>query len=146
MGRTEIVCKKFFLNTLAISDKMGRTSREKVQDTGVIAPDRRGGRQTTNRERDETMKTLMKAHIDRFPRVESHYCRSETTREYLHPDLTINKMYDMYKDADPEVHIGSLESYRQLFESLNLSFHSPKKDQCTLCMSYKNGDESTKKD
>lgn len=36
------------------------------------------------------------------------------------------------------------ESYRKLFESLNLSFHSPKKDQCTLCMTYKSGDDNTK--
>lgn len=53
-------------------------------------------------------------------------------------------MFDMYQSENPDVHIGSRESYRKLFESLNLSFHSPKKDQCTLCMTYKSGDDNTK--
>lgn len=53
-------------------------------------------------------------------------------------------MFDMYQSENPDEHIGSRESYRKLFESLNLSFHSPKKDQCTLCMTYKSGDDNTK--
>uniref|UniRef100_A0A8D8X2V7 Uncharacterized protein n=1 Tax=Cacopsylla melanoneura TaxID=428564 RepID=A0A8D8X2V7_9HEMI len=144
LGTKETVCKKFFLNTLSISEAVVKTTMDKLQDTGVLQPERRGGRTTLNAERDEKKKKLILAHINRFPRVESHYCRSDTKREYLHPDLTLNKMFEIYKSDNPEEHIGSRENYRKLFASLNLSFHSPKKDQCTLCMTYKSGDESTK--
>lgn len=123
---------------------MVRTTLDKLQATGVIVPDGRGGRQGRNAVQDAQIKLMMNAHIDRCPRVESHYCRSGTTKEYLHPDLNIKKMYEMYKAANPEEHIGSEEKYRLIFESRNLSFHSPKKDQCSLCMSYKEGDVEAK--
>ncbi|CAH1979594.1 unnamed protein product [Acanthoscelides obtectus] len=38
----------------------------------------------------------------------------------------------------------SYHTYRRVFKSLNLSFHHPKKDQCSLCSSYKEGSTETK--
>nr|CAI5837530.1 unnamed protein product [Callosobruchus analis] len=48
-------------------------------------------------------------------------------------------MYEMYKqeaieNAKEMNMIGSLCLYRKIYDSMNLSFHHPKKDQCTLCM------------
>lgn len=34
--------------------------------------------------------------------------------------------------------------YKKFFRYLNLSFHRAKKDQCLLCMTYKEGDDATK--
>ncbi|KAJ8866849.1 hypothetical protein PR048_032710 [Dryococelus australis] len=49
-------------------------------------------------------------------------------------------MYNMYlNDIQTGESKGSLELYRQVFRSLNLSFIRPKKDQCSLCMSYREG-------
>lgn len=143
-GRHIQVCKKFFLNTLGISERTARICLEKVTATGVIEPEKRGGRLPAAANRDEVIKNLMISHIARFPRVESHYCRAQSQREYLHPDLNLEKMLCMYLKEDPENHIGSLETYRKIFKSQNLSFHHPKKDQCTLCISYRSGDEDTK--
>ncbi|CAH2014687.1 unnamed protein product [Acanthoscelides obtectus] len=38
----------------------------------------------------------------------------------------------------------SYHIYRRVFKSLNLSFHHPKKGQCSLCSSYKEGSTETK--
>ncbi|CAH2005566.1 unnamed protein product [Acanthoscelides obtectus] len=75
--------------------------------------------------------------------MESHFCRQSTTREYLHPDLTIEKMYYFYVQEGRQPQC-SYHTYRRVFKSLNLSFHHPKKDQCSLCSSYKEGSTETK--
>ncbi|KAG5898989.1 hypothetical protein JTB14_004708 [Gonioctena quinquepunctata] len=38
----------------------------------------------------------------------------------------------------------SITTYRNIFRSKNLSFHKPKKDQCSLCITFRNGDDNTK--
>lgn len=141
-----LVCKKFFLGTLGISERTVRTSLEKVNDHGIVVPDKRGGRQSEKvKARDLAIHTAIQNHIDKFPRVESHFCRAKSTREYLHPDLTILKMYSLFLEEIKENdEIPSITTYRNIFRSKNLSFHRPKKDQCSLCITYKQGDEHTK--
>lgn len=131
------VCKKLFLNTLAISEKMMRTSLSKLALTGSVEKEKRGGRKECLKSRDDQICSDIRAHILRFPKVESHYCRQKTSREYLNAELTLVKMYDMYKQEAIEKGINTIASittYRKIFNSLNLSFHTPKKDQCTLCV------------
>ncbi|KAK9744144.1 hypothetical protein QE152_g8006 [Popillia japonica] len=41
-------------------------------------------------------------HINSFPTYISHYCRRETEAKYLHPDLNLAKMYDLYKEFSGE--------------------------------------------
>lgn len=128
------VCRNIFLNTLNISERTLRTVVEKVTDTGILEKDKRGGRVEKLKETDEISRELIERHIDRFPRVESHYCRESTTREYLHSDLSIKKMHDMFMN-DPERSSLTpslyIATYRRVFASKMLSFHHPKKDQCS---------------
>nr|CAH7750558.1 unnamed protein product [Callosobruchus chinensis] len=95
-GKKLPVCKVFFLNTLVISEKFMRTAVKKLQTTGVVEKERRGGRPRVQLERDEKIRQNISNHINLFPKVESHYCRKSTTKEYLHSDLSIPKMYSMY--------------------------------------------------
>ncbi|CAH2021301.1 unnamed protein product [Acanthoscelides obtectus] len=79
--------------------------------------------------------------------MESHYCRSKTSREYLHPDLTLQRMYDMFIEELSQQSIERkpcIAMYRKIFKSKNLSFYHPKKDQCSLCLSFREGDETAK--
>lgn len=92
------VCKKLFINTLGISEKMIRTALEKKKHTGMLESEKRGGRVQVLREKDETLRAAILSHINRFPRMESHYCRLSTSKEYLHPDLTISKMNRMFNN------------------------------------------------
>ena len=91
------VCKKFFLNTLGISEQIVKTSFAKVTATGTVEKDKRGGMQSQKEiERSAFMRQAISDHIDKFPRVESHYCREKSTREYLSPELTRRLMYNMF--------------------------------------------------
>lgn len=141
-GNREKVCKTMFLHTLGISEKTFRTSISKLQPTGILEKEKRGGRQEVYRERDTQMRALIAEHINRFPRVESHYCRKDSKKEYLHHDLTLKKMYNMFLQEYNET--VSVTLYRNVFQSMNLSFHSPKKDQCSLCNTYWEGTSEVK--
>lgn len=140
------VCKTFFINTLDISERVVRTALEKTSSMGLVELDKRGGRKSEAViARDIQIRSEIEKHIDRFPRMESHYCRASSSREYLHPDLSVSKMYFLHlqslSEGDPK---PSLSTYQRVFESKNLSFHTPKKDQCSICVMYKTGDSSVK--
>ena len=46
---------------------------------------------------DRSLREYVERHIDRFPRMESHYCRKKTSYQYLSPDLSLIKMYELYQ-------------------------------------------------
>lgn len=140
------VCKVFFFNTLGISEQSVRTALDKITDTGTVQKDNRGGRQSeTVKERDALMRKEISDHIDRFPKVESHYCREKTTKEYLNPELSKRYMYAMFvREWIPRIRPPSFTTYRDVFKSKNLSIHRPKKDQCSLCVSYHQSNDCEK--
>nr|CAH7721344.1 unnamed protein product [Callosobruchus chinensis] len=135
------VCKTFFLNTLGISERSVQTALHKTSEVGMLEKEKRGGRQRCQKvlNEEQDMRNKISDHIDRYPKMESHYCRAKTSRMYLHPDLTLQKMYDMFIEE-----LSHQSSQRKIFNSKNLSFYNPKKDQCTLCVSFREGDEKTK--
>lgn len=97
-GERKIVCKKLFLSTFDISDRTCRTALGKLSESGILEKDKRGERHRSHAKINEErqIKEKISEHIDRFPKVESHYCRSSSSRMYLHPDLSFPKMYAMF--------------------------------------------------
>ncbi|CAH1997201.1 unnamed protein product [Acanthoscelides obtectus] len=64
---------------------------------------------------------------------------------YLHPDLNLRKMHYLDElEKVGRVEKPSFHTYRRVFKAKNLSFHSPKKDQCSLCVSYREGNDTVK--
>ena len=78
----------------------------------------------------------VKDHILSFPNYESHYCRERTSKKYLSSDLSITKMYDMYKTSRTK------PVSRKCFHELNLSFKKPKQDTCNACDELNANDDS----
>ena len=82
---------------------------------------------------------LQKRHIESFPRMESHYVRKASKRQYLAADLSIGQMWEYYKKDCESKEMEPVEekTYRDIFcKEYNLSFYKPKKDQCTICNVY----------
>jgi hypothetical protein len=145
-GNKYLVCKTCFLNTLSITDRVTRTAISKLTNEGSVEKDKRGGRQSkVIIDRDKKIRQMIDNHIAKFPRVESHYCRADTTKEYLHPSLNLPKLYNMFvselKESDEK---PSYSTYVRVFKTKNLAFHHPKKDQCSLCISYRQGNDEMK--
>lgn len=134
--RIHRVCKIFFLNTLSIDEKRVYYYFTHLHDQehGIPFPRKKG--KTIKKARDPKKVMEVKAHIETFPVVDSHYCRASSGKKYLESTLTISKMYNLYKQTTQAP--VSEWIYRDTFNELNISFLKPKKDQCDRCMQFKN--------
>ncbi|KAK2709487.1 hypothetical protein QYM36_013219 [Artemia franciscana] len=130
------VCKKFFLATLG--EKFVAGCVKSKTNTGTAGRDRRNVSSPKNlvskRLTDDQL-LYARNHISSFPAVESHYCRANSTRLYLSSELHQSKMYKLYTEtclSSRRVPVCKSIN-RKIFKSLNLSFHTPRKDQCHTC-------------
>ncbi|CAH0555186.1 unnamed protein product [Brassicogethes aeneus] len=96
-----------------------RLKKKDVSVTGTVTPDKRGRHSSRRFVISEVVKKSIRDHINLFPRVPSHYCRENTSKEYLEDGLSIAKMYRLYRDWCSE-------------KKLNL----PKKDRCETCVDF----------
>ncbi|XP_065650604.1 uncharacterized protein LOC136078738 [Hydra vulgaris] len=77
-------------------------------------------------------------HINSFPRVESHYNRANTKKEFLETELSLKKMFQLYKEIHTNDHVTTESKYRDIFNTkFNIAFHKPKKDRCDYCEEMK---------
>ena len=98
------VCKSFYLSTLAISQKMVYNVHQKKKKrklTDMLKPDDLGKHDKLAKVSDE-QKNGVVSLIDSFPGIESHYYRSKTNKKYLEAGLSIQQMYDLYKEKCKE--------------------------------------------
>lgn len=83
------VCKTFLINTFGITERTIRTVIQSiVSDNGMIQQDKCGkhGRQIKI---DQEILESVRFHINSIPRVESHYLRANTSREFIDGGLSI---------------------------------------------------------
>ncbi|XP_028136093.2 uncharacterized protein LOC126892938 [Diabrotica virgifera virgifera] len=145
------VCQTFFLNTLGISHQIVKTVVKKTHHSNSISPqaDLRGKVQCNSR-LPKHFKDSVRHHIKSFALIESHYCRKNSTKKYLPPDLNISKMYRLYKTYCSDNNINTIASYaiyREVFNNeFNLGFFIPKKDQCDFCNKLSNSSPSEKEE
>jgi len=85
-------------------------------------------------------------HINSIPRIERHYTRSSTTRQYICGSKTISGIYDDYvlNCKEDEVEFVNYAYFHKVFKRYNFAFFTPKKDQCDTCFAYQNASETEK--
>ena len=136
------VCSTMFENTLCISRQIVKTVLSKMDEYGVIEPDQRG-----KTGQKPSLKRDVIEHIKLFPVRDTHYCHSGTNRRWLHEDLSLPKMHELYKLWCKENvrEVAPLKFYRMIFnKEFNLSFHSRKKDKCNVCDHFDDTDVVSK--
>lgn len=129
--RKTLVCKTFLINTFDIAERTIRTVIVSiVTDNGVVALDQRckhGQQQMIDPEVLESIRQ----HIKGIPRMESHYVRAKTSREFIDGGLTIAELHRNYEAQRQEANKQSAnyETYSRVFnKEFNISFFSPRKD------------------
>jgi hypothetical protein len=134
------VCRDFFLSVIQISkQRVYYFFKSKFNPgTGVALTPTKGKhvKKITNPQALEGVR----AHINSFPVVESHYCRAESSKLYLDPQLSVAEMHRLFLESDwyDESNPIPLHKYREVFANeFNLGFHHPKKDRCDSCEAYK---------
>jgi hypothetical protein len=98
--------------------------------------DKRGKHTPANKTSDETLDSI-RQHIMSFPIMDSHYKRKDTNRKCLQHDLSITKMYDLFKAkcTAEEIIPASSITYRRVFcNEFNFSFHKLKKTLVSIVM------------
>ena len=143
-GKKIRVCKTFFLHTLDISAQMVETAFDKQRPTGLSTSDTRGKQPSANHMFEERNKII--EHIQSFPRVQSHYCRKETGKEYLESNINKEMMYRLFKESRENIgkKPASKWLYMDVMKNFNIAFHQRSKDQCAMCTSYNNANETDK--
>jgi len=121
---------------------MIQTTLDKQSETGAIDSDHRG-RKFVKGVLEDSLTQSVKDHINSIPRIESHYLRAHSTREFIEGGKTLTQLYRDYR-ALSEANNKSLvkeSMYRYIFNTkFNTSFFTPKKDQCEEYESNKNND------
>lgn len=101
-GSGDQVCKKMFQATYDLSN--GRISRAlmgKANNSGMPTSSLRGKK--TPKHVDGEQKNRVRDHINRFPKSVSHYSRRDNPNtHYLSSDLSIRRMYHLYKELCTE--------------------------------------------
>ena len=139
-GRKVRVCKEFFCGTLDISHQKVKYFQKvrKDKDSGCIKQ-RQWGKNVKKIVSNDA-KDSVREHIKLLPKVESHYCRSSTSREYLEANLSLAKLYDMYSIWCREQGKSPVKKhmYVTIFNTdFNIAFVKPKKDRCDLCEKFR---------
>lgn len=132
-----------------MSNKAIQTALSKKTELGVVLADLRGkhGHQPTI---DPQVKqsVIDLIFINSIPRIESHYLRAQTTREFIPSDKSLADIYRDYKQLREKdgLAFATSSTFNRIFNTeFNISFFVPKKDQCDLCERYKNSDEDEKR-
>ena len=140
------MCRPFFIYTLNIGKKTVQNAMKKKSHGDFAAQDERGRFPSANKTSSERL-AKVRRHIESFPRMESHYVRKTSKRQYLSPDLSIRQMWEYCKESCKTKTMKPVaeKTYRDIFcteynllfcTEYNLSFYKPKKDQCSLCNVY----------
>lgn len=139
------VCKIFFISTLGITQRCIRSVIKKRKEGSFEEKRGKHGKQPHS---DNDVKNKVRAHIASIPKIESHYTRAHSQKEYIEGGKTIVDLYKDYK-ADCEKNgenFASLSMYRNIFNyEFNLAFFIPKKDQCQKCAAYDNAGEEERR-
>lgn len=128
------VCKTFLRNTLGITDRPIRTIITKKEEALFVPEDGRG-RHKNHAKLDDEIRQSVKDHINSIPRIESHYLRQNTSKEFIEGGLTISEMhrnYEQHRIASGKP-AATYPIYAKIFNTdFNIGFFKPKKTFATF--------------
>lgn len=134
------VCKKMFAGTLGLKE---RGIVNWVREDYLQEPQERENlnkksksRQSIFQERNSGVEEFLKS----LPTVDSHYCRSSSTRRYLEPIWrSKSEVYQFYKNEyckEKKIPPVSDAKFLTIMQKMDISVFRPKKDQCDVCIGH----------
>lgn len=127
--------KKFFQGTLSVCDGSITNALKRKKVNGPPESDKKGKHVPHNKTKSTDEERVCR-FIEKFPAYESRYCRRDSSRKYLSPDLNMTIMFKLYEEeCNLKSHRAvSLYMFRHIFNTrVNLNFKQPKKDTCQIC-------------
>lgn len=141
------ICKTMFLNTLGINSSWTDTALKCTASGKGVSPDKRGHHNTRPMKTPTEALEKVRLHINSFPKMQSHYVREKSKREYFTTGLrSVEQMHSLYMEWCKENYFEnevSISIYRKVFNTeFNIGFFLPRKDQCELCHRWKTAKDS----
>lgn len=114
-GQHKQICRKSFTDIFSLSHRkvqelIKRKKRGKVSFTGGRGKNSKRIKFTAD------LKQQIKNHINSFPRQSNHYSRSKSIREFLSPDLNLNRIFFAFKQKFPNT-IATYKRYSSIFHT-----------------------------
>lgn len=131
------VCKKMFLDTTGLTEHFIRSrvlakmkeNESRSSSQMSAGPDSAGRKQ-------------IRSFLESLPTVPSHYCRKTSSKRYLEPIFgSYLQLYNFYCDdckANDKVTM-SRQVFMDELHSAKIDIFQPRKDQCDICVSHKEG-------
>lgn len=137
---TKLKCAKLLGYTFWNNRKENPYCDQRQYDWNEIPHMDKRGKHGNHRKIDPEILASFTSHINSIPPIQSHYVRSDTTREYIDGGLTIAEMHRYYSSerASANLQVANYDTYSRIFNSKFIGFFLPKKDQCDVCKGYKN--------
>ncbi|CAG4956567.1 unnamed protein product [Parnassius apollo] len=133
------ICKTFFKNTLAIKNRPIASVIAKKNQAGTIEEEKMGKHGKQYKISSDIIKGI-KNHIDSIPRIESHYVRQQTTREFIDWGKNLTDLYTDYQTQclSDGVEAAKIHTYRKVFnEDYNIGFTHLKKTSANYALALK---------
>lgn len=127
------VCSKTFLSITRFSRRRVNNITRVLQ-SGESPTEKRGG--SRSKPKDVNTTKSITEFIGSLKCTESHYGRNKSVRGYLHPELSVKRLWRMWKDTritgrNPTC---SYSKFYKIFQTkFNLGFGNPKSDVCSFC-------------
>lgn len=129
-GQRVRVCKNFFVGTFGLSMNLFecwfKTKDKKVVDKKTI----------------ESKSESLYKWLEQIPKVPSHYCRYSTKRVYVDQDFVskshMHRIYIEWCKGQKETAVMR-KKFCEVLQEQNISIFKPRKDQCDLCVGFKEG-------
>lgn len=146
------VCRRMFLSTLGLKEKMVRNWIRKSEKHGTqLSPQGRKSlriqkkRCSIRGQRNNIRRDFLENWLTGLPKVESHYCRRDSRKLYFENVFSSYKhIYEFYlSECETNVENKDMKlSYYvvvQTTKKLNYSIFKPKKDECDVCVDDPSG-------
>ena len=83
--------------------------------------------------------------LDYLPKMESHYCRKDSSKLYFEPSFL--NWADLYKEyeaycAGNNLEHASITTLKRRLANKNIAFYKPRKDRCDVCTQFDEGNLS----
>ncbi|KAI4455678.1 dna-directed rna polymerases i ii and iii subunit rpabc2 [Holotrichia oblita] len=147
-GKEINICKTMFQQVHGVTRGKVDIIIEKRASRTAFVGENLNGRHRPANVRDEERKEAI-THINSFPKYESHYSRSHTSKLYLSPALTIAKIYDLYVAKRRSEGIEKplcYSLYVKIFNELGYNIKKPSIDTCKTCDKLQNDIKSASHD
>ncbi|KAL7634618.1 UNVERIFIED_CONTAM: hypothetical protein RMT77_014995 [Armadillidium vulgare] len=124
-----------FLSTLSIGEKALRLWMLHGEGLPTSVEEGMSGKQISAAVKN------VEAFLKSLPKVESHFCRSTSSKFYLEPTwYSFRDIHRYYteKCQNEKKESAPWKTFLNVVKKMNLDIYTPKKDQCNKCFIHKN--------